>query len=138
MHSKHVIHVFPKDSTLLISEWARAIRVAHSVRKTFILAVPGEPDGEKIELDYVLYHRKGGNAEDPDVDAPKSGMLSLSEEEYIGGREFAAALKEARSRKLDLILGIADRETSVTYYRIKQIRLPGSKHEYYEIDWLQP
>ena len=138
VHSKHVIHVFPKDSTLLISEWARAIRVAHSVRKTFILAVPGERDGGRVRLDYILYHRKGGEAEDPEKDAPRSAMLSLGEEEYIGGREFAAALKEARGRNLELTLAIVDRETSVTYYRIKQIRLPGSRQEYYEIDWLQP
>ena len=29
MHSKHVIQVFPRESKMLISEWARAIRVAH-------------------------------------------------------------------------------------------------------------
>ena len=138
VHSKHVIHVFPKDSTLLISEWARAIRVAHSVRKTFILAVPGEQDNKEVGLDFILYHRRGGDAEDPATDAPRSAMLSLGEEEYIGGREFAAALKSARAKKLDLILGIVDRETSVTYYKVRQIKLPGSKHEYYEIDWLQP
>ncbi len=138
VHSKHVIHVFPKDSTLLISEWARVIRVAHSVRKTFILAVPGEPDLKKVGLDYILYHRKGGEAESPATDPPKSAMLSLSEEEYIGGREFAGALREARERKLELIIAITDRETAVTYYRIKQIKLPSSRHEYYEIDWLQP
>ncbi|OIO27029.1 hypothetical protein AUJ14_00535, partial [Candidatus Micrarchaeota archaeon CG1_02_55_22] len=34
VHSKHVIHVFPRDARLLISEWARAIRVAHGVKKT--------------------------------------------------------------------------------------------------------
>lgn len=138
VHSKHVIHVFPKDSTLLISEWARAIRVAHSVRKTFILAVPGDPDVKKVSLDYILYHRNGGNTDDPATVAPRSAMLSLSEEEYIGGMEFAGALKEARSRRLELVIAIADRETAVTYYRVKQIRLPGSRHEYYEIEWLQP
>lgn len=42
VHSKHVIQVFPRDVKMLISEWARAIRVAHSVRKTFILAIPGK------------------------------------------------------------------------------------------------
>ena len=53
VHSKHVIHVFPKETTLLISEWARAIRVAHSVRKTFILAVPGKTKEKK----YCKKHR---------------------------------------------------------------------------------
>ncbi len=138
IHSKHVIHVFPKESKLLISEWARVIRVAHSVRKTFILAVPGTLKNKRTEIDYVLYHRQGGDADNPDTSSPKYAMLSLSEEEYIGGNEFAAAIRAARSMKLDLILAIADRETAVTYYRVKQIRLHGSENEYYEIDWMQP
>jgi tRNA-intron lyase len=137
-HSKHVIHVFPKDSKLLISEWARAIRVAHSVRKTFILAVPGKTSSSRQEIDYILYHRHGGEADAPDKDAPRFAMLSLSEEEYIGGQEFASAINEARRRKLELLLAIADRETAVTYYKVRQIRLPGSKHDYFEIDWMQP
>ena len=138
VHSKHVIHVFPKESKLLISEWARAIRVAHSVRKTFILAVPGIMKGRKAQIDYVLYHRHGGDADSPQSSDPKYAMLSLSEEEYIGGSEFAAAIRAARSMRLDLILAIADRETAVTYYKVRQIRLPGSENEYYEIDWMQP
>jgi tRNA-intron endonuclease, archaea type len=138
VHSKHVLHVFPKESRLLTSEWARAIRVAHSVRKTFILAVPGKTKDKKVELDFVLYHRKGGEAENPENGAPRYAMLSLSEDEYIGGKEFAGALKEAKSKKLELIVAIADRETAVTYYKVKQIRIPGSENEYYEIDWLQP
>jgi len=138
VHSKHVIHVFPKESKLLISEWARVIRVAHSVRKTFILAVPGTLKNKKTAIDYVLYHRHGGDADSPENSSPKYAMLSLSEEEYIGGNEFAAAIRAARGMKLDLILAIADRETAVTYYRVKQIRLHGSENEYYEIDWMQP
>jgi len=47
IHSKHVIHCFPRASKLLISEWARAIRVAHSVKKTFVLAIPGEAKKKK-------------------------------------------------------------------------------------------
>ncbi len=138
IHSKHVIQVFPKDSRLLTSEWARAIRVAHSVRKTFILAVPGSRDDKRVRLDYILYHRQSGTPENPDTGHPRSAMLSLSEDEYIGGREFAGAIREARARRLELIIAIADRETSVTYYRVRQIRIPGSRHEYYEIDWMQP
>lgn len=138
VHSKHVIHVFPKSSRLLISEWARVIRVAHSVRKTFILAVPGLGKAPRIDLDFTLYHRKGGEAENPDNAPPRYAMLSLSEEEYIGGAEFAGALEEAKRRKLDLIVAIADRETAVTYYGVRQIKLPGSKSDYYEIDWMQP
>ncbi len=138
VHSKHVIHVFPKESRLLISEWARVIRVAHSVRKTFILAVPGTKKSSNVKIDYILYHRKGGLTEMPDVDNPRYGMLSLSEEEFIGGNEFASAIKVAKDRKLELILAIVDRETAVTYYKARQITLKGSKNEYYEIEWIQP
>ncbi len=138
VHSKHVIHVFPKESRLLISEWARAIRVAHSVKKTFILAVPGKSDRKKVSIDFILYHRRGGEAENPESEAPKYAMLSLSEEERLGGSELAGAIKAAKERKLELIIAIADRETAVTYYKVRQIKLPGSEAEYYEIDWMQP
>ena len=137
-HSRHVIQVFPKDSRLLISEWARAIRVAHSVRKTFILAVPGSAREKRLSPDFILYQRKGGDAESPGISSPKYVMLSLGEEEYIGGREFAGAITEAKRMKLEPILAIADRETAVTYYKVRQIRLPGSNSDYYEIDWMQP
>jgi tRNA-intron endonuclease len=138
IHSKHVIQVFPKESRLLISEWARAIRVAHSVRKTFILAVPGKEAGSWEKMDFVLYHRHGGEADEPGKSLPKYAMLSLSEEEYIGGQEFAGAIASANAMHLDLLLAIADRETAVTYYRAKRIKLPGSRLDYFEIDWMQP
>ncbi|MCX8174684.1 MAG: tRNA-intron lyase [Candidatus Micrarchaeota archaeon] len=102
VHSKHVIHCFPRQSKLLISEWARAIRVAHSVKKTFLLAIPGEKrqkrarqrqQGElSTNLDFLLYHRSGGNIENPKTGKPKYLMFSLSEEEYIGGQELADAI----------------------------------------------
>jgi len=138
VHSKHVIHVFPKNSKLLISEWARAVRVAHSVRKTFILAIPGKLNAASSPVDFILYHRHGGEADTPSENPPRYAMLSLSEEEYIGGKELAGAIKTAKEKRLELMLAIMDRETAVTYYRIRQIELLGSKHEYYEIDWMQP
>ncbi len=139
MHSKHVIHVFPRDAKMLISEWSRAIRVAHGVKKTFILAIPGEKKQQAGELDFVLYHRKkGGLIENPKEDKPKFLMLALSEEEEIGGEELAESIQKAKSFGLDLILAICDRETSITYYRVKRIELPKSKYEYYEIEWKQP
>ncbi|MDE1874116.1 MAG: tRNA-intron lyase [Candidatus Micrarchaeota archaeon] len=137
-HSKHVIQVFPKSSKMLISEWARAIRVAHSVRKTLILAVPGKTSAVREGVDFVLYHRHGGEADAPGRNPPRFAMLSLSEEEYIGGQEFAKAINEAKRLGLDLLLAIADRETAVTYYRVRQIKLSGSANDYFEIDWMQP
>jgi len=138
IHSRHVIHIFPRNSKMLISEWARAIRVAHSVKKTFILAIPGVKRKAKARLDFLLYHRKKEGVENPKEDKPSFLMLSLSEEEYIGGSELAEAINEAKRIGLDLILAISDRETSVTYYRVRRIELPGSKYEYYEIEWEQP
>ncbi|MEM4390137.1 MAG: tRNA-intron lyase [Candidatus Micrarchaeia archaeon] len=139
IHSRHVIHVFPRTTKLLISEWARAIRVAHSVKKTFILAIPGARGKPKrVALDFLLYHRKKDGIENPRDDSPRFLMLSLSEEEYIGGEELARAIEEAKLAGLDLLLAIADRETSVTYYRVQRIELPGSPYEYYEIEWEQP
>ena len=137
-HSKHVVHVFPRDVKLLISEWARAIRVAHSVRKTFILAIPGKSRAKKLDIDFILYHRKSGNIEVPEADAPRFGMLSLSEDEYIGGAELSAVINDAKAHKLELVIAIADRETAVTYYKVRRIELPKSDYEYYEIDWMQP
>jgi tRNA-intron lyase len=138
VHSKHVIHVFPRDTKLLISEWARAIRVAHSVRKTFILAIPGKSRKRSINIDFMLYHRKNNNIETPDTSKPKYAMLSLSEEEKIGGAELSAIINEAKDKKLELIIAIADRETAITYYKVIKIELPKSTYEYYEIDWMQP
>lgn len=139
MHSKHVIHVFPRSAKMLISEWSRAIRVAHGVKKTFILAIPGEKKQQAGELDFLLYHRKkGGLIENPKEDKPKFVMLALSEEEEIGGEELAESIAKSKGMGLDLILAICDRETSITYYRVKRIELPKSKYEYYEIEWKQP
>ncbi|MEM3781794.1 MAG: tRNA-intron lyase [Candidatus Micrarchaeaceae archaeon] len=137
-HSKHVIHVFPRNSRMLISEWARAIRVAHSVRKTFLLAMPGSPKKSRTKTDFVLYHRHGGMADDPAKQPPHFAMLALGEEEYLGGNDLASAIEEAAKKKLELLLAIVDRETAVTYYTVRRILLPKSRHEYYEIDWLQP
>ena len=146
VHSKHVIHCFPRSSKLLISEWARAIRVAHSVKKTFLLAIPGEKkkksakpdDSFHTSLDFLLYHRQHGGIENPKTGKPKYLMLSLSEEEYIGGEGLADAIEQCKRIGLELLLAICDRETSVTYYLVKRIEVPGGKEEYYEIEWVQP
>ncbi len=138
VHSMHVIHVFPRDAKLLISEWSRAIRVAHSVRKTFILAIPGKTRTKKMGIDFILYHRKPGGIETPEESAPRYGMLSLSEDEYLGGAELSAIINKAKDNRMELIAAIADRETAVTYYKIRRIELQGSDYEYYEVDWMQP
>lgn len=138
VHSKHVLHVFPKDMQLLTSELSRAIRVAHSVKKTFILAIPGKKRMKGVKPDFLLYHRKKGGIETPGSGKPKYLMLALNEDEMISGAYLAGAIESAKKIGLNLMLSIVDRETSVTYYRVKQIELKESKYEYYEIDWAQP
>jgi tRNA-intron endonuclease len=138
MHSRHVIHVFPRTASLLISEWARAIRVAHGVRKTFILAIPGNKNKKTSRLDFLLYHRKKEGVENASEDKPHYSMLALSEEEKLSGEELAKSINAAKTLGLDLILSICDRETSITYYKVKRIDLSKSRYEYYEIEWIQP
>lgn len=140
IHSKHVVHVFPKEAKMIMSEWARAVRVAHSVRKTFIMAIPGmkEEEYEKGEIDFIGYHRKRIGIERPSEDFPKFAIIAFTEDEKLGGKELACALRRADELGLRLIIAISDRETSVTYYVAKRINLPGSKNTYYEIEWEQP
>ena len=140
IHSKHVLHVFPKFERMLISEWSRAIRVAHSVRKTFIIGIPGmeEKDFLDIDLDFLAYHRDNKNRAITPDENPNFVIWSLCEDEYIGGKELASALRIAEEIGLDLLLAINGRESDITYYLAKQIDLPGSKYQYYEIRWFQP
>ncbi len=143
VHSKHVLHVFPKQQKLLISEWARAVRVAHGVKKTFLLGIPEMKKGDYVDYpaEFVAYRRKkvGGNwvRETPE-DNPRYLLVAVSEDEHIGGVELASLLQKARNMGLELLLSITDRETSITYYVLKRIVLPGSKYEYYEIEWMKP
>lgn len=143
IHSKHVLHVFPKEQKLLISEWSRAVRVAHGVKKTFILGIPEMNKNDYIDypVDFVAYRRKKGGGvwvRETPKDKPRYLLVSVSEDEHIGGVELASLLKKAKEMGLNLLLSITDRETSITYYELKKIVLPKSKYEYYEIEWFKP
>ncbi len=138
VHSKHVVHVFPREMQLLTSDLSRAIRVAHSVKKTFILSIPGTIEVEKIKPDYLLYHRRKGGIETPDKGKPKYLMLAMNEEEKISGAYLAGAIEYSKEIGLDLMLAIIDRETSVTYYRVKRLDLKDSRYDYFELEWDQP
>lgn len=142
LHSKHVIHVFPKDARMIMSEWARAVRVAHSVRKTFIMAIPGMKEEDYQErkdlIDFIGYHRKKNAVENPKEDSPKFAIACFTEDEEFGSIEMASALDKADKLGLRLIIAITDRETAVTHYLAKRISLPGSRNRYYEIEWEQP
>jgi len=146
IHSRHVLHVFPKQQKLLISEWARVVRVAHSVKKTFLLSIPKLKKSEYIDYpaDFVAYRRKKekkGWVRETPKDRPRYLLVAVSEDDHIGGIELASLLNKAESMGLELLLSISDRETSITYYLLKKIELRGSgnsKNEYYEIEWMKP
>ncbi len=126
IHSKHVLHVFPKEQKLVISEWARAVRVAHSVRKTFLLSVPEMGPGDYVDYptDFIAYRRKkesGNLVRETPEDKPRYLLVSVSEDEHIGGVELASLLEKAKSMGLELLLSITDRETAITYYLRKEV-----------------
>jgi len=143
IHSKHVLHVFPKDQKMLISEWSRAVRVAHGVKKTFLLGIPemNQEDYVDYPADFLAYRRKkvGSNwIRETTEDRPRYLLVAVSEDEHIGGIELASLLKKAQTLGLELLLSISDRETAITYYVLKRVVLPGSGYEYYEIEWMKP
>jgi tRNA-intron endonuclease len=143
VHSKHVLHVFPKEQKLLVSEWARAVRVAHGVKKTFILCVPEMKKSDFVDYpaSFIAYRRKKVGKDwvrEGIDDRPRYLVAEVSEDEHIGGVELASLLEKAKSLGLELLLSINDRETSVTYYVLKQVQLPDSEYEYYEIEWMRP
>lgn len=143
VHSKHVLHVFPKEQKLLISEWARAVRVAHGVKKTFLLSIPGLKKKDYVDYpsDFVAYRRKknGQNwMRETTDDKARYLLVAVSEDEHIGGVELASLLAKAEDMGLNVLLSITDRETSITYYVLNKIKLPGSSYEYYEIEWMKP
>lgn len=143
IHSKHVIHVFPKDQKMLISEWARAVRVAHGVKKTFLLSIPEMKDKDYVDYpaEFIAWRRKKHGKDwvrETPEDKPRYLLAAVAEDEHIGGVELASLLKKAESLGLELILSIGDRETAITYYVLKKVVLPGSDYEYYEIEWMKP
>ncbi len=143
VHSRHVLHIFPKDQKLLISEWARAVRVAHGVKKTFLLCIPEMKKEDYVDypaeyFGYTRIKKKGGWVRDTPDNPPKHLVSVVSEDEHIGGVELASLLRKAESTGTELVLSITDRETSITYYILKKVELPGSDYEYYEIEWMRP
>jgi len=138
VHSKHLLHVFPRGSKMLVSEWARVVRVAHSVRKTFLLSVPKVSEAN-MEPDWFLFHRdRKGRAEHFATSLPKFACFAFSEDEYLGAEHFSSALESALSLGCDPLIAIIDRETSITYYHIRKISLSTKTEIFCEIDWFKP
>ncbi|MEM4366853.1 MAG: tRNA-intron lyase [Candidatus Anstonellales archaeon] len=137
-HSKHVLHVFSEKDRLLVSEWARAVRVAHSVKKTFILGMKPSKASSRAKPHFAAFSREGTAGLTPATSKPSYALLCLHEDQYIGGKDFASYLASAEKAGLTLLVAIVDRETSVTYYEIKRIQLAESPLSYFEIAWVQP
>jgi tRNA splicing endonuclease len=91
--------------------------------------------------DFIAYRRKKVGKdwvrESPE-DKPRYLLVPVAEDEHIGGVELSSLLKKAQDMGLELLLSITDRETAITYYVLKKVVLPGSKYEYYEIEWMKP
>ncbi len=141
VHSKHVLHVFPKSYSMLMSEWGRIIRLSQSVRKTFILGVPKllEEDYDNRErADLILYHRGQNGVQEPGSEGPTFLCIAIPETSRISGLVFANALREAEMRGLQLLIAVVDRETDINYYVARKIQLMDSKNDYYEIYWYRP
>lgn len=141
VHSKHVLHVFPKSYSMLMSEWGRIIRLSQSVRKTFILGVPAisKKDYDGCErADLLLYHRTKNGIQYPAQHHPTFLCIAIPETLRMSGLEFANALRESEKKGLQLLIAVVDRETDINYYVARKIQLKGSKNEYYEIYWYRP
>jgi tRNA splicing endonuclease len=126
-HSKHVMQVFPERYTIEAGEWARAVRISHGIRKTFILAIP--------ELVSKLPFR-------PDMFAEREGagyaVKVFYESDVISGRALHSALSYCAEKGIRMLIAIVDRDTSVSYYTVERVILEGSKNMYFEIGWFRP
>ncbi len=141
VHSKHILHVFPKSYSMLMSEWGRIIRLSQSVRKTFILGVPGmsKDDYDETErADLLLYHRTKDGVEEPGKNQPTFLCITIPETLRMSGLEFGSALREAERKGLRLLIAVVDRETDISYYLTRKIKLEGRENDYYEISWFRP
>ena len=119
------------------------MRVAHGVKKTFLLSIPEMTEKDYIDYpaEFISYRRKkikGNWVRETPEDRPRYLLVDVSEEEHIGGVELASLLKKAENMGLDLMLSITDRETAITYYVLNKVILPGSDFVYYEIEWIKP
>ena len=123
IHSKYVVHLLPKTKTR-VNELSRAIRVAHSVRKKFILALPNAKAKKRR-----LYLIKKENKNYLATYFFEQGLIDLGEVLFL--------INEAKKLGVEPILAIIDRETSVTYYKLRKVKLKNANFKYFEIDWVR-
>ncbi|MEM4295767.1 MAG: tRNA-intron lyase [Candidatus Anstonellales archaeon] len=126
MHSKHIIHVFPKGLFLDAEQWSRAIRVCHGVKKSYIIAIPKSK--EKI----VKFKPDGLIKRNNEIYVLKI----LKQQDFVRGSMLASALDYCIKNNLPLLLCLVDREAAVTFYKAERIKLENSDNIYYEINWV--
>jgi tRNA splicing endonuclease len=126
-HSKHVMQVFPEKYTISAGEWARAVRISHGIRKTFLLAIPELVSHQRFK---------------PDLFATREGasyaVKVFYEDDIISGRALHSALSYCAEKGIGMLISIVDRDTSVSYYTVERVMLEGSRNMYFEISWFRP
>ncbi len=127
-HSLSVLHVFPRGFKMKVEELSRAIRVANSVRKTFILAIPKYEERFSKPDFYCLGKEK----------IPIYAIKCFSQEGRITSLQISSLLNEVSNKNLKLLLAIADREGGITYYEVNKIKVVPhgeSNFNYFEVVW---
>jgi len=119
-HSLHLINVFPKRYTVSAQQLSRSIRVAHGVRKTYILAIPQRLEGGKARGLLYFDHY---------------AVKVYGEREKVRAKELYAFLGFCRERGLSPLLAFVDDEGSTTFYEAKEVLLKGSSNTYFEVEW---
>jgi len=61
----------------------------------------------------------------------------LFEQGLVNLGEILFLIEKAEKLGVEPIIGIVDRETSLTYYILRRINLENSKFRYFEIDWVR-
>jgi len=125
-HSKHILQVFPKRYSITAGEWARAVRITHSIRKTFLLGIPSAMSASRFRPDMVA-SREGASY----------AMKVFYESDVIKGAVLHSALSFCASNGIRLIIAIVDRDTSVSYYSVERVILEGSENMYFEVAWFR-
>jgi len=125
-HSKHILQVFPKKYSITAGEWARAVRISHSIRKTFILAIPSSMSASKFKPDMIASRESSSYA-----------VKVFYESDIIKGEILHSALSFCAKNGVRLLIAIVDRDTSVSYYTVERVVLEGSENMYFEVSWFR-
>ncbi len=119
-HSVHLINVFPKRYSVSAQQLSRSIRVAHGVRKTYILAIPQRLEAKPVRGLLYFDHY---------------AVKVYGERQVVKAKDLYAFLGFCIEHSLTPLLAFVDDEGSTTFYEAKQVLLEGSPHTYFEVEW---